>query len=190
MDISPDSLPNISCFDKFVRNPKGCKPEVIQGSHSFISDVIKGSETSPKNSVFIGLFNHLTKTPVKDYIFKRMTKTILQELALCICQELISGGSERAQNLNLVVEETRSGGKTVVIQQQSEEFPVDEEFVRDIDETLFRLTTLSRSRNMYVPNGYLIGSDYRSGYHCLFMKEGDTKFLSFDLHQSEVPAQE
>ena len=93
MDFSPDSLPNVSCFDLFVKNPKGCKLEVIQGSHKFLSDVIKGSEQSPKNSVFIGLFNHFTEKKIKDYVFQRMTKSILQELALCILQELISHGS-------------------------------------------------------------------------------------------------
>ena len=92
MNNSPDSLPNVSCFDLFVKNPKGCKLEVIQGSHKFLSDVINGSEQSPINSVFIGLFNQFTKVPIKDYVFQRMTKSILQELALCILQELISYG--------------------------------------------------------------------------------------------------
>ena len=45
--------------------------------------------------------------------------------------------------MNLIVEETKSRGKTVVIEQQPEEFPVDEDFVRDIDEVLFRLVDLS-----------------------------------------------
>ena len=142
-EFSPDSLPNVSCFDLFVKNPKGCKLEVIQGSHKFLSDVIKGSEQSPKNSVFIGLFNHFTEKKIKDYVFQRMTKSILQELALCILQELISYGPGRAGNLNLVLGETKTGGRTVVIQQPSEEFPVDEEFVREIDEAFFTLHDLT-----------------------------------------------
>ena len=143
MNFSPESLPNCSCFELFLKNPKGCKPEVVQGSHKFISDVIKGSERSPTNSVFIGLFNQFTKDPVKDYVFQRMTKSILQELALCLLQEIISGGPERAASLNLVVEETKAGGKTVVVEKQPAEFPVDEDFVRDIDEAFFRITDLS-----------------------------------------------
>ena len=143
MNFPPDSLPNISCFDMFVRDPKGCNPNMIQGAHRYLSDVIKKNENGPKNSVFIGLFSHFTKTPVKDYVFRRMTKSILQELALCILQELISGGSQRAANLNLVVEETKTGGKTVVVEKQPEEFPVDEDFVRDIDEAFFRITDLT-----------------------------------------------
>lgn len=140
----PDSLPNVSCFDIFVRNPKNCETPVIQGSHKFMMDVIKGGEQSPTNSVFMGLFGHFTKEPLKNYIYQRMTKPILQELALCILQELIAGGPERAQSLNLVVEETRAGGKTVVIETDvGEEFPVDKDFIRDIDETFFRITDLT-----------------------------------------------
>ena len=143
MTTSPDSLPNVSCFDLFLKDPKGCKPEIYQGVHSFITEVIDGRESSPKNSIFIGLFNQFTKTPVKTYVFQRMTKKILQELALCVLQELISGGPERARNLNLVLEETRAGGRTVVIEKQSDEFPIDDKFVRDIDEAFFRLTDLA-----------------------------------------------
>ena len=92
MSKSPDSLPNVSCFDLFTKDPKGCKIAVIQGAHKFMTHVINGTEQSPKNFTFIGLFNQFTKVPVKDYVFQRMTKAILQELALCILQELILYG--------------------------------------------------------------------------------------------------
>ena len=126
-----------------MRDPKGCKTEVIQGSHKFLCDVIEGSEPSPKNSIFIGLFNKFTPVPIKDYIFSRMTKKILQELALCITQELISFGPSHAQNLKLVLEETKAGDKTVVIDRSDDEFPIDHEFIRDIDEAFFRLSDAS-----------------------------------------------
>ena len=141
MSKSPDSLPNVSCFDLFLKNPKGCKIEVIQGAHKFMTHVIKGTETSPKNFTFIGLFNQFTKVPVKDYVFTRMTKTILQELALCVLQELILYGPARAQNLTLVVVETKAGGKTVAI--EKDEFPVSPEFVSDIDEAFFKLSDVT-----------------------------------------------
>ena len=55
-------------------------------------------------------------------------------------QEIIAGGPTRANSLQLELEETRSGGKTVVIKETNdEEFPVDEDFVRDIDEAFFSL---------------------------------------------------
>ena len=106
-----------------------------------MTHVIKGTETSPKNSTFIGLFNQFTKVPVKDYVFTRMTKTILQELALCVLQELILYGPARAQNLTLVVVETKAGGKTVAI--EKDEFPVSPEFVSDIDEAFFKLSDIT-----------------------------------------------
>ena len=81
MDISPESLPNLSCFDMFVKNP-GSKPEVVQGVHKFLLDVIVGKEQGQTNSVFIGLFNQFTKVPVKDYVCSRMTKSILLDLTL------------------------------------------------------------------------------------------------------------
>ena len=116
---------------------------MIQGSHKFLCDVIEGTEPSPKNSVFIDLFNQFTPVPIKDYIFSRMTKKILQELALCVTQELISYGPSHAKNLKLVLEETKAGGKTVVIDRSEEEFPVDDDFIRHIDEAFFRLSDVS-----------------------------------------------
>ena len=141
MNTTPNSLPNVSCFDLFLKNPKGCKLGVIQGAHIFITNGIKGSEQNPKNAVFINLSSQFTKVPIKPYVFQRMTKSILQELVLCILQELISYGPTRAQNLKLVLEETKSNGKTVVIEQ--EEFPVDEEFIGDIDEAFFKLSDVT-----------------------------------------------
>ena len=49
-------------------------------------------------------------------------------VALCILQDLISYGPGRTGNLNLVLGETKTGGRTVVIEQPAEEFPIDEEF--------------------------------------------------------------
>ena len=133
------SLPSVTFWDIFIRNPKGSSNKVVQGAHRFLSDVIKGTEQSPINSVFINLFDQFTTTPVKKYVYQRMTKKILQELALRMLQEIIAGGPTRANNLQLEVEETRSGGKTVVIKETTDEFPVDEDFVRDIDEAFFSI---------------------------------------------------
>ena len=68
MSKSPDSLPNVSCFDLFLKNPKGCKIEVIQGAHKFMTHVIQGSEQSSKNFIFIDLFNQFTKITIKKYV--------------------------------------------------------------------------------------------------------------------------
>ena len=42
---------------------------------------------------------------------------------------------------------------------------------------------------MYVKNGYLIGSDYSSGYHCIHIHPDSRKYLAFALHKSELSAE-
>ena len=71
ISISHDSLPNNSCFERFLKDPKGCKPEMVQGTHKFISDVIGGSEQNTINVVvFICLFNQFIKNPWKIMSFR------------------------------------------------------------------------------------------------------------------------
>ena len=48
------------------------------------------------------------------------------------------------------------------------------------------LESLLKTRNMYVKDGFLIGTDYSSGYHCLYLAEDHRKYLSFALHVSEL----
>ena len=57
----------------------------------------------------------------------------------------------------------------------------------DPDATKCRLETLLRTRNMYVPGGYIVGSDYSSGYHCVYAHEDHQDYLAFALHLSELP---
>ena len=49
------------------------------------------------------------------------------------------------------------------------------------------LESLLKTRNMYSKGGYVVGSDFASGYHCLFMEESQRSFLAFALHRSEIP---
>ena len=49
------------------------------------------------------------------------------------------------------------------------------------------LESLMKTRNIYIPGGYAIGSDFASGYHCLRMFPEHCKYLSFALHVSELP---
>ena len=39
---------------------------------------------------------------------------------------------------------------------------------------------------MYVKDGFLIGSDYSSGYHCVSVNETSRTYLAFALHKSEL----
>ena len=165
---------------------------VAQGAHKFLSDVIKGREKGPVNSVFIGLFNQFTTTPVKNYVYQRMAKKILQELGLRVLQEIISGGFERAQSLRLVLDETRSGGKTVVIDNPPVEFPVDEEFVRDIDEVFFcLLDTTGASPDVRLASGQGRSPPYsppdKDGFFT--PRKTNPKSLEADFEVSKSPRQ-
>ena len=72
--------------------PKNSSPDVIQGAHRFISKVIQGETSGPTNAVLIDIFREFLPGHVKDYVFTRMGKPILLELALTILQDLISNG--------------------------------------------------------------------------------------------------
>ena len=56
----------------------------------------------------------------------------------------------------------------------------------DPEHSTCELESLMKVRNMYVPGGFAIGSDYASGYHCLYMLKEHTKYLAFALHVSEL----
>ena len=53
-------------------------------------------------------------------------------------------------------------------------------------ESACTLESLLRTRNMYVPGGFVIGSDFASGYHCIDMVEEHRTYLGFALHLSEL----
>ena len=56
----------------------------------------------------------------------------------------------------------------------------------DEKDTKCNLETLLRTRNMYLQDGFLIGSDYESGYHCVYVRPEHRKYLGFALHVSEL----
>ena len=114
--------------------------EVIQGAHKFLVEVIRGTKESPNNKTFISMFGEFCSKPIKDYIFSRMGKKIMQELALCILQDLASNGPERAKTLQLEVEKASSGGKRVRIADQfaEDDKPIDQSFLEEIDEAIFK----------------------------------------------------
>ena len=51
-----------------------------------------------------------------------------------------------------------------------------------------KLESLLRTRNMYIPQGYMIGLDFASGYHCIEMQQESRKFLAFAIDTHELPA--
>ena len=125
-------------FQKFSEDPKHFDIEVIQGAQKFMVEVIRGNKKGPTNETLIAIFGEFCSKPIKDYIFSRMGKKIMQELALCILQYLAINGPGRAKSLQFEVVKASSGEKRVNIADNFEEdSPVDQSFLDKIDETIF-----------------------------------------------------
>ena len=99
----------------FSENPRHFNIKVLQGSHKFISLALRNKTTAPKKSTLIDIFNEFASEPIKDYVFHRISKKLLLELALRIIQEIVQKGVDRASSLQLVVQKTSNGAKSVVI---------------------------------------------------------------------------
>lgn len=117
MSKSKSSPPEHKLFLEFCANPRDSDIQTVQGSHKYISLAIRGEITKPKKVVLIDLFQEFSTEPIKDYVFNRIPKLMLLELALCVLQDIIAKGPERARSLQLVVAKTSDGDKTVVIEE-------------------------------------------------------------------------
>ena len=139
MGESPKKLSNFKCFNRFCENPKLFNMDVIQGAHKFLVEVIRGEKESPSNKTLIAIFEAFTPNTIKRYIFLRMGKKIMQELALCILQDLATNGPARAKSLQLEVVKASSGGKTVKITDKFDcPEEIDQSFLDEIDEAIFK----------------------------------------------------
>ena len=139
MSSNTKTFSNENFFSIFHDNPKDSPIEVIQGAHRFMISAVKNNTESPKNSILIDIFNEFCHQPIKPYVFKKMGKKILLELALCILQEIALRGPARAKTLQLVVERAAVGGKTVRIADDEDVLESEVPPSKDIDEAYFRL---------------------------------------------------
>ena len=145
MDKSNKDSDESRLFNQFIDDPMDSNVETIQGAHRYISLSIRGDVSGPKKSVLVDLFREFLIQPVKDYVFARMSKSILLELALHIFQDLIANGPERARELELALENAQNGGKRIVIA----DIPKDQSSSADssvlVDTAFFRLSDKSGS---------------------------------------------
>ena len=130
-------------FSEFISDPKGSSMNTILGAHRFLATVIENGDDGPTLKTLLKIFRpFIAKNSIKDYVFKRIKKSLLLELALCILQDVATNGLDRLASLNLVIEKTNAGGKNVVIEQPTEEFGdasvADDKFLHEIDEIFFR----------------------------------------------------
>ena len=151
--------------------------------HKFVMDLINQGHAIPFKSVPKRLFQksnppslaadmHRAWTAVKgDIDHGAIAPVDIQKdgLPKCVCQVRTADKSDGSARF---VHNTRHVNASV-----------------DEEKTKCRLETLLRSRNMYISNGYMVGSDFSSGYHCIYVKEEHQKYLAFALHVSELPAE-
>ena len=130
-------------FTEFTTDPKGSSMETILGAHRFLAAVIDHEDDGPTLKVLMKIFRpFIPESSIKDYIFKRIKKPLLLELALCILQDVASNGVSRLATLTLAIEKTRSGAKDVVVEpipeRSDDESVEDGSFLHEIDEIFFK----------------------------------------------------
>ena len=157
MNISVQGKSDSDCFELFSNSPKNVSFEVMKGAHKFVANAIKEGGPTPTCQTLIKIFTAFSEQKIKDYVFTRMKKPILLELALCIIQEIVLNGVGRAKTLQLEVVKSKSGGKTVKISDQfaseSSESP-DAGFLNKIDEAFFTLkNTDGKSPDVNIASG-------------------------------------
>ena len=159
-----DSLTEKQDFEKFSVHPKDCTSETLMNAHRFVSKTISGVHDDPTRPTLIKIFMKFAAFGVKEYVFGRMRKAILLELALTLIQNLINGGPGWARCVELQFVKTSSGGKEVSIapkeiedgeiEENFEEAPVDAGFLKEIDEAIFNFHDNSgKSPDLLVRSG-------------------------------------
>ena len=117
MENPQEKNSGIEFFKKFCDNPKEVDLEIVQGTHKYLNLVLsqKISSSCAKKSILIDIFNEFIDEPVRDYVFHRISRKLLLELAIRILQEFITRGVERAKSLKLIVSKATSSRQTILI---------------------------------------------------------------------------
>ena len=78
-------------FTEFISDPKGSSMETILGAHRFLATVIENEDDGPTLKTLMKIFRPFNpEKSIKDYVFKRIKKSLLLELALCILQDSLA----------------------------------------------------------------------------------------------------
>ena len=175
MSVDLQGLSTKQCFELFKSNPiKDHPTDILQGTHKFLLDSLKGKLEDPTVDELIEIFNVFAKGSIKRYLFKSIKKNLNLELALNIVQDLISNGNVRAKSLELKVVKLAKKGKKVIVKdvfQSPAEAPISSADFSHIDEAVYRLTDTtgkspertisigrghaSASKNARIERGYL-----------------------------------
>ena len=173
MEKHPQGRSDSECFDLFSDNPKGVPLEIVKGAHKFIANTIKNGVPGPSCQTLIKVFSVFSKGKIKDYVFTRMTKPILLELALCIIQEIVLHGPDRAASIELELVKSKSGGKLARIADPfcDKDGNYDEDFLSRIDEAFF---TISDKKGLSPDVAVASGQGHKAPYSAF---SGDGTFV-------------
>ena len=141
-NISQNLSPK-QCFDSFKKDPLTQPVKVLQGTHKFLLNSLKGKLEEPTVDSLIEIFQVFSKDSIKRYVFKAIKKNLNLELALSIVQDLISNGPLRAKSLELKVVKLAQKGKKVVVKdafQSPSEDPISAEDFASIDEAVIKFS--------------------------------------------------
>ena len=129
-----NQITNIEHFQEFSDNPRESDKQTILGSIKYVEDSIMGKEKGPSCNTLIQIFNQFEGLDEEDdkpkkYIYMRMTKPLLLELALKVLEEIATGEPGRAKDLKLAVKSSKANGKIVDIAKvgHNGEFPLSPE---------------------------------------------------------------
>ena len=134
------------CFNLFKLKPKEQPNDILQGSHKFLLNSLRGKLEEPTVDELIEIFQVFSKGTIKRYLFKSIKKVLNLELALSIVQDLISNGPARAKSLELKVVKLAHKGKKVVVKdafQSPAEAPISADDFQHIDEAIYSFTDAS-----------------------------------------------
>ena len=149
-------------FDKFCENPRGSDIETFQGAHKYVSTVITHKNPPIKKSILINIFNELTVEEIRDYIFHRISKKLLLELALRVLQDIITNGVERASSIKLVLVKVITGKNMVTIAPNSSESNAGSTF--SVSEVLDASFMLSDRQGLSPDVSFSIGKDRQPAF--------------------------
>ena len=129
-------LDDHSLFKIFCNSPKTFSNTALHASHRFLVKSVPEKKSPVTKTILIKILMNFVQPDIKEYHFKRMSRAILVELAICIVQDLIQNGPGRAQSLELQLLKSSAGGATVSIADPfvDEAGSYDEDFLREIDE--------------------------------------------------------
>ena len=90
--VQPQGSSPKQCFNPFKLKTKEQPNDILQGSHKFLLNSLRGKLEEPTVDELIEIFQVFSKGTTKRCLFKSIKKVLNLDLALSVVQDLISNG--------------------------------------------------------------------------------------------------